>query len=225
MTVWQAGSNASTLAVCDKLQYPAAAAWDRAAPRIGYRLVVIYAGRVAISSCSVLAVPSSSHSALFTIHSLFLITLSSVMVYCWLVQLTFNPGKKEEVSQATTTPHHNIRTHTPTHNHTHAATIKNKLLTPAPSSHPQWIALWTAVAIHVRSFEPSCLSYELFQDEKEPDSVMILERYVTEQDLTVTHRQSAPFLTLRQRTEEAQLVKERSSRGYHESTIGFVSRQ
>ena len=53
---------------------------------------------------------------------------------------------------------------------------------------------------------------------------MILERYVTEQDLTVTHRQSVPYLALRQRNAEGQLVKESHSRGYHESGTGFVSR-
>ena len=88
----------------------------------------------------------------------------------------------------------------------------------------QWLSAWSVIAAHCRSYEPSCLSYELFHDEKEPDSAIIFERYVTEEDLTVTHRQSAPFLELRRRATEGQWVKESKSRGHHEAGIGFVSR-
>ena len=105
------------------------------------------------------------------------------MVYCWLVHITFNPGKKE-----------------------------------------QWLAAWTVIAAHCRTYEPQCLSYELFHDEADADSAIIFERYVTEEDLTVTHRQSAPFLELRRRATEGQWVKESRSSGFHEAGIGFVSR-
>ena len=155
------------------------------------------------------------------------------MVYCWLVRITFNPGKKEEVSPAGHNREHTFAINSQSRDTTQHAQLTTRqpdslspLLSTAftPCCCRQWMALCSAIAAHCRSYEPSCLSYELYQDEHEPDSVMIFERYVTEQDLTVTHRQSAPFLALRQRTEEGQLVKERWSRGYHESNVGFVSR-
>ena len=156
---------------------------------------------------------------------------SLVMVYCWLVHITWNPGKKEEVhsSQLSETLHTRTQQSPASHSKT-TQTAHPTLSTPAHPSTPslslslQWLQHWSAIAAHCRTYEPSCLSYELYQDEKDPNSAIIFERYVTEQDLTVTHRQSAPFLALRQRSQEAQLVKESKSRGYHEAGIGFVSR-
>ena len=89
----------------------------------------------------------------------------------------------------------------------------------------QWVRYFTEIAKHVRDFEPRCLSYELYNDVKEPNRIMIFERYATEEDLTVTHRQSVPFLALRARSQEAQFVKEYKSSGYWETNVGFVSRK
>ena len=89
----------------------------------------------------------------------------------------------------------------------------------------QWLKYFTDIAAHVRDFEPRCLSYELYHDTKDANRVMIFERYATEEDLTVTHRQSVPFLALRARSQEVQFVKEYKSAGYWESNVGFVSRK
>ena len=151
------------------------------------------------------------------------------MVYCWLVHLTFNEGKKEEVSPSTPAalqPQIDTQ-HRAQHPAQHLSvyhTIQLINLALRPVWCHQWLSLWTAVAAHVKALEPNCLSYELFHDEKDPDSVFILERYVSEHDLTITHRQSAPFLALRARNAEAQLVKTGVTKGYHESEIGFVCR-
>ena len=143
--------------------------------------------------------------------------------YVWLVQLEFHPGKKEEVQHLphpyATTPV--LITLFPSHS---LITFPPLSLLPLPSL-CQWLTFFKPIAAHVRDFEPRCLSYELYDDTKDPNRVMIFERYATEEDLTVTHRQSVPFLTLRARSQEAQFVKEYKSAGYWETNIGFVSRK
>ena len=91
----------------------------------------------------------------------------------------------------------------------------------------QWLSYFKPIAAHVRDFEPRCLSYELYEDTTDANRVMIFERYATEEDLTVTHRQSVPFLALRAKNQETNFafVKEYKSTGYWETNTGFTSRK
>jgi len=55
---------------------------------------------------------------------------------------------------------------------------------------------WGALAKHCRSSaEPNCLSYELCVEKEDENSLLIYERYVSEEDLTGTHNASIPFKT------------------------------
>ena len=140
--------------------------------------------------------------------------------YVWLVQLEFHEGKKAEVT-ALRSPHAPASPSLPPL----LLTSSSCASAVAVSNAWQWLTYFTEIAKHVRDFEPRCLSYELYNDAAEPNRVMIFERYVTEEDLTVTHRQSVPFLALRARSKEITFVKDYKSSGYYETNTGFISRK
>lgn len=48
-----------------------------------------------------------------------------------------------------------------------------------------------------------------------------MERYLSKEDLTVTHQASEPFLAFRQHPVQA-LVKSKSAQSYIESNVGFT---
>jgi quinol monooxygenase YgiN len=55
-------------------------------------------------------------------------------------------------------------------------------------------ARWAALAAVCRSSaEPNCLSYELCVAEDDPNTLLIHERYVSREDLSITHRGTAAF--------------------------------
>ena len=55
---------------------------------------------------------------------------------------------------------------------------------------------WGVLAKHCRSSaEPNCLSYELCVEKDDECSLLIYERYVSEEDLSGTHNSSVPFKT------------------------------
>jgi quinol monooxygenase YgiN len=55
-------------------------------------------------------------------------------------------------------------------------------------------ARWAVLAQHCRSSrEPNCLSYELIVNEEDKNTVLIYERYVSKEDLTITHNNGEAF--------------------------------
>ena len=64
---------------------------------------------------------------------------------------------------------------------------------------PEYRAQWGALAEHVRVNEPGALEYTLWESDKEPGYVMILEKYTDKEHAFLeVHRSSAPFAAFKQ---------------------------
>jgi quinol monooxygenase YgiN len=88
------------------------------------------------------------------------------------------------------------------------------------SDYEKFVAIWTPVADHCRNYEPGTLSYEMMQSDKDPNQIMILERYATKDDYLEVHKKSAPFLTFRPQL--AALEPEIAGQSYIESNVGYI---
>jgi quinol monooxygenase YgiN len=67
-------------------------------------------------------------------------------------------------------------------------------ITLVPGTIGAFTARWAAMAAVCRSSaEPNCLSYEMCVSEEDPNTILIYERYVAREDLSITHRNTAAF--------------------------------
>ena len=84
-----------------------------------------------------------------------------------------------------------------------------------------------AVAEHVKSHEPTTLAYEVLLSDKDPNQVMVLERYQDKENAFLkVHRSSAPFLEFRQKLQAMQDkgFVTLSGHSYLDSGVGFTDR-
>ena len=96
---------------------------------------------------------------------------------------------------------------------------------------PRFKDKWGVLAAHCRSeAEPNCLSYELCVKEGTEGSasgveLLIYERYVSKEDLEVTHHASKPFKEFgRWLNEESGIVLAKSKAFWHETNVGHMLR-
>ena len=92
-----------------------------------------------------------------------------------------------------------------------------------PGRAREWIDAWTPLAKYCKEHEPRTLSYEASISDKEPDTVLIFERFVTKADLTDIHQLSAPFIAFRSHPAQS-VVLEKDGHSYYESNVGFMRR-
>lgn len=88
---------------------------------------------------------------------------------------------------------------------------------------------FAVLANDVKAKEPRCLSYGLQVKEpaegEEATEVMIFERYVSKEDLTVTHRAGEEFKAFGKWLNEgegAALVESKTVAAYNETDVGYV---
>lgn len=106
--------------------------------------------------------------------------------------------------------------------------VRIKLL---PRKLDKFMWMWAPLAKFCRASEPRTLSYELClaENAREADleggaEVLIYERYVAKEDLSVTHHASVAFKEFQSSLAEAAIVAERSRATYTESGLGYMSR-
>jgi quinol monooxygenase YgiN len=108
----------------------------------------------------------------------------------------------------------------PSHNGVFVLSVRLKL---AAGKVPDFIELWRPLAQHCRAHEPGTLSYECAVSDKEPDVVVIYERYVNKAYLTEVHQKSGPFLGFKAALAESGFVLDKSGESFVESNVGYMS--
>jgi len=100
-------------------------------------------------------------------------------------------------------------------------------LNPAMGGLETFKKAWKPLADDVRSKEPNCLSYELCENEEDPNSIIIYERYIAKSDLTGKHNEGIIFKAFGKRLGEQDLkglVVEKSKSFYYETNVGYMSK-
>ena len=100
-------------------------------------------------------------------------------------------------------------------------------LNPAMGGLETFKKAWKPLADDVRSKEPNCLSYELCENEEDPNSIIIYERYIAKTDLTGKHNEGVVFKAFGKRLGEQDLkglVLEKSKSFYYETNVGYMSK-
>jgi len=100
-------------------------------------------------------------------------------------------------------------------------------LNPAMGGLETFKKAWKPLADDVRSKESNCLSYELCENEEDPNSIIIYERYIAKSDLTEKHNDGVIFKAFGKRLGEQDLkglVIEKSKSFYYETNVGYMSR-
>ena len=70
--------------------------------------------------------------------------------------------------------------------------------------------------------EPTTISYELSESDKDEKQIFITERYLTKNDYLEVHRKSPTFLTFRQKMADMSSTFTMEGHSYIESNIGFI---
>lgn len=100
-------------------------------------------------------------------------------------------------------------------------------LNPAMGGLETFKKAWKPLADDVRSKESNCLSYELCENEEDPNSIIIYERYTAKSDLTGQHNEGIVFKAFGKRLGEQDLkglVIEKSKSFYYETNVGYMSK-
>lgn len=82
--------------------------------------------------------------------------------------------------------------------------------------------IFAPMAEYVKKHEPTTLSYELIESDKNVHNICIVERYVDKAAYTDIHRTSKEFVEFRQLFSEFEVTIVGNS--YYESNIGFIDR-
>ena len=87
-----------------------------------------------------------------------------------------------------------------------------------------FMALFHPMAQYVADYEPTTLSYECAESDKNEKQVVIIERYLNKQAYADTHRESQMFLAFKQKLKEMDSTGKMhiSGHSYRESNVGFI---
>jgi quinol monooxygenase YgiN len=85
----------------------------------------------------------------------------------------------------------------------------------------RFAVLFSKLAEYVVNQEPTTLSYELAESDKEKNKVVVVERYVNKDSYILIHKRSPEFLEFREKMSEMDI--EINGHSYMETNIGFVS--
>ena len=81
-------------------------------------------------------------------------------------------------------------------------------------------SIFSTMATYIRQNEPSTLSYELYESDKEASKIFIFERYISKEAYTDIHRTSKEFRSFREKLKL--LAPDINGDSYTESGIGFA---
>eukprot|EP01036_Dinobryon_divergens_P023626 gene23626-31992_t len=79
-------------------------------------------------------------------------------------------------------------------------------------------------AKYVKNYEPTTISYEALESDKDDKRILILERYATKDAFLNIHRKSAQFISFRKKLSDMTDRKEATIEGdsYIETGLGYV---
>ena len=90
------------------------------------------------------------------------------------------------------------------------------VLKVAPGRAAEWLARWAELAAHCAAHEPETLTYVACVSDKDPDTILIHERYVAKSSLTEVHQKSAPFAAFGEWARATNIVVSKEGASYIE---------
>jgi quinol monooxygenase YgiN len=90
-----------------------------------------------------------------------------------------------------------------------------------PGGAPRLLELARPLVEHARAREPQTIGYEVLLSDRDPDEVLMLERYTSREAMLDPHKRSAPFLEFKRRVDAENLLVSKAGSSWLGSGVGY----